>query len=126
MYLSVLGARNLSFTSFQAQNMCFVEKDPEKGTSLLEDAGSEQSDQVKNANIRILLYMGSCCVTYIYKKKSFQKLQNHTKSYYEHPWMAIFDISLNKLILLIMLRFQSLLRNTSGFICQNMYIVFTH
>lgn len=38
--------------------MCSVEIDPdsEKGSY----AGSEQSDQVKNANIRILLYMGSC------------------------------------------------------------------
>lgn len=40
--------------------MCSVEIDPEKGTYHMEDAGSEQSDQVKNANIIILLYMGSC------------------------------------------------------------------
>lgn len=47
--------------------MCSVEidPDPKKGTYHMEDAGSEQSDQVKNANIRILLYGIMLSHTYI-------------------------------------------------------------
>lgn len=65
--VTVFNIINLSFTSFQAENMCSVEinPDPEKGTYHMEDAGSEQSDQVKNANIRILLYGIMLSHTYI-------------------------------------------------------------